>query len=67
MPKPDHNQTAARIVKESTSEHEHPLPAHVEQAWQEWSRGVQKVDERTMALLRAAFLVGVDVGKRLRH
>lgn len=61
----DSNETAARIVAESTAKHERPLPADVEAAWREWSRGVQKVDERGMALLRAAFQVGVDVGKRL--
>jgi len=35
----------------------------VEAAWKAWSAGVQKVDARTMALLRAAFEVGVEAGK----
>ena len=54
----DINQTAARVVAESTEKHEKPLPADLEEAWVEWSKGVQKVDERGMALLRAAFEAG---------
>jgi len=61
----DSNEAAARIVAESIAKHEQPLPADVEAAWAEWSRGLQKVDARGMALLRAAFEAGVDVGKRL--
>jgi len=65
MPKSeDMNQSAARVVKESTSKHEHPLPADLETAWLEWSRGVQKVDARAMALLRAAFEAGAEAGKK---
>jgi hypothetical protein len=60
--KPDFNQNAARIVKESTSDHETPLPADLEEAWQEWSRAIQKVDERGMTLLRAAFEAGYSAG-----
>ena len=66
MPKkPDPNQTAARIVREATSDHEMPLPGDVDEAWTEWSRGIANVDARTMTLLRAAFLAGVDVGKQV--
>jgi hypothetical protein len=36
------------------------LPADLEAAWKAWSAGVGKVDERGMALLRAAFEGGVD-------
>lgn len=59
--KPDANETAARIVREST--HEDKLPADVEQAWERWAAGVGKVDARTLALLRAAFEVGVEAGR----
>jgi hypothetical protein len=60
--KPDANQIAARIVKESIAKHEQPLPADLEAAWEEWSRSITKVDARGMALLRAAFEAGVEVG-----
>ena len=60
--KPDFNQNAARIAKESTSDHETPLPADLEEAWAEWSRSIQKVDERGMTLLRAAFEAGYGAG-----
>jgi hypothetical protein len=60
----DANQAAARVVKQSTSKHEKPLPTDLEAAWVEWSRGVQKVDARAMALLRAAFEAGADAAKR---
>ncbi len=59
----DTNRNAARIVKESTAKHETALPAKVEAAWEEWSRGVGKVDPRAMAALRAAFEVGVEAGR----
>ncbi len=62
--KPDANEIAARVVKESTSRHEDTLPADVEQAWEMWSRGVGHVDERGMALLRAAFEAGVEAGRK---
>lgn len=62
--KPDINQTAARIVNESTSKPD-AKPASLEAAWEAWSRGVGKVDSRGMALLRAAFEAGAEVGKGL--
>jgi hypothetical protein len=61
----DFNQNIVRSLSEATAKHEQPLPADVEAAWAEWSRGVGKVDARGMALLRAAFEAGVDVGRRL--
>jgi len=61
---PDANQTAHRVVSEFIARTEKPLPADVEAAWAEWSRGVQKVDARGMALLRAAFEAGVSIGAR---
>jgi hypothetical protein len=56
----DANQSAARVVKETADRHSKPLPADLEAAWKAWSAGVGKVDERGMALLRAAFEGGVD-------
>ena len=64
LPKPDPNEAAARVVRAVTAKHEQPLPADVEAAWSAWIAGVQKVDERTKALLRAAFEVGVEAGRR---
>jgi hypothetical protein len=61
----DHNETASRIVSETIAKTEQPLPADVEAAWKQWSAAIQKVDARGMALLRAAFEAGVDVGKQL--
>ena len=57
-PSPDPNETAHRAVGEATAAHEGELPADLEAAWAEWSKGVKKVDERGMALLRAAFEAG---------
>lgn len=56
---PGPNQNAARIVRESTAESASP-PVDLEAAWAEWSRGIQKVDERGMTLLRAAFEAGFE-------
>jgi len=56
---PDPNANAARIVSESTDSSE--LPADIEAAWAEWSKGIQKVDERGMTLLKAAFECLSDV------
>lgn len=60
---PDPNENAARIVRESTASTDQPLPPDLERAWAEWSRGVQKVDERGMTLLRAAFEAGAAAQK----
>ena len=60
---PDANETAARIVGESAARNEERLPADVEAAWEAWSAGVGKVDARTLALLRAAFELGVEAGR----
>ncbi|MEX0655353.1 MAG: hypothetical protein WD534_18075 [Phycisphaeraceae bacterium] len=56
----DPNQTGHRVVSDATAKHEQPLPADLEQAWAEWSKGVQQVDERTRTLLRAAFEAGAS-------
>jgi hypothetical protein len=62
---PDLNQTAARVAGETAARSEEiALPRDVEAAWEAWSRGVGKVDSRTMALLRAAFEVGVEAARR---
>jgi hypothetical protein len=61
--KPDANQTAARVVQESTARHSDALPADLEAAWKAWSSGVGKVDARAMALLKAAFEAGAEAAK----
>ena len=59
---PDPNVNAARIVAESTTDNS-TSPGDVEEAWTEWSRHIQNVDERTWSLLRAAFEAGYDAGQ----
>jgi hypothetical protein len=59
---PDPNESAARIVRESTGTAD-ALPADAEAAWREWSAHIQRVDERGMTLLRAAFEAGYDAGR----
>ena len=67
MPKkPDPNEAAHRTVSQIISRHEKPLPDDVEAAWEEWSKGIQNVDDRTRVLLRAAFEAGLNVGRRCR-
>ena len=63
-PEQDPNQVAARIVKKTASRGERRLPADIEAAWDAWSRSVGKVDERGMALLRAAFEMGVAAANK---
>ncbi len=58
---PDPNATAARTVAESTATGD-TLPADLEAAWREWSSHIQKVNERGMSLLRAAFEAGYEAG-----
>lgn len=60
----DESQAAARVVAETAQRHEQPLPADPEEAWKVWSAGIAKVDERGMALLKAAFRAGVGVGRQ---
>src|SRR5690606_36051413 len=60
---PDPNQNAARIVAESTSGST-ATPGDLEAAWGEWSRHIQKVDERGMTLLRAAFEAGWEAAEK---
>jgi hypothetical protein len=59
---PDPNVNAHRIVAESTRD-DSKLPADLEAAWAQWSAGVQKMDERGMTLLRAAFEAGFEAGR----
>lgn len=54
---PDPNVNAARIVAESAGT-DAPPAADLETAWADWSSHLQKVDERAMTLLRAAFEAG---------
>ncbi len=59
---PDPNVNAARIVAESTAA-QASAGADIEAAWAEWSSHLQRVDERTLTLLRAAFEAGWDAGR----
>jgi hypothetical protein len=59
---PDPNTDATRILAEATIRVD-CLPAEAEAAWVAWSAGIQKVDESTMTMLRAAFEAGFDVGQ----
>lgn len=65
MKNEDPSQVAARIVRESTSKEE-PLPADVEAAWERWSAGVGRIDDRAAALLRAAFEAGVEAARQAK-
>ena len=58
---PDPNVNAARIVAEATAAQDAPT-GDLEAAWAAWSAHIQKVDERGMALLRAAFEAGWEAG-----
>ena len=61
---PDPNVNAARIVAESIAKQE-PLAGgdDLEACWAAWSKQIQKVDERGMSLLRAAFEAGWEAGR----
>lgn len=61
---PDANENAARIVAESTAAGE--LLTDLEASWAQWSAGIQKVDERGMTLLRAAFEAGWEASSCLK-
>lgn len=60
----DESQVAARVVGQTIARHSDALPADLERAWKAWSAGVGDVDERGMALLRAAFEAGYAAGKK---
>ncbi len=60
---PDEAQQAVESVAHATDKAASPLPPDLEAAWTEWSRGLAKVDDRGMTLLRAAFEAGYDVGR----
>ena len=59
---PDPNENAARIVAGSEARAAEHAPADLEAAWLEWSSHIQKVDERAMTLLKAAFEAGFEAG-----
>ena len=65
MPKPprnrDANEDAADVVRRSTDDPDE-LPRELEAAWEDWSRRIKGVDERTRTLLRAAFEAGYGAG-----
>ena len=60
---PDPNANAARIVGESTKATT-GTAADLDAAWAEWSAHIQKVDERAMTLLRAAFEAGFEAASQ---
>ncbi|MFI4894601.1 MAG: hypothetical protein ACIAQ0_14395 [Phycisphaerales bacterium JB058] len=57
-PNPDPNEKAAEITRKLSGDD--ALPADIETAWAEWSKGIKGVDERGWTLLRAAFEAGVE-------
>jgi len=59
---PDPNVNAARIVGESAGS-DSGAPIELEAAWAECSGHIQKVDERALSLLRAAFEAGFEAGR----
>jgi hypothetical protein len=56
---PDPNSSVARVIEETFGKPYEP-PADVLRAWEAWSARIQRVDERTRELLRAAFLSGAS-------
>ena len=60
---PDPNENAARIVAGTAAREAVDAPADLEAAWREWASHIQKVDDRGMTLLRAAFEAGVEFGR----
>ena len=59
---PDSNVTAAKIVA-GTEAREAIHPTDLETAWAGWSSNIQKVDERALSLLRAAFEAGYEAAQ----
>lgn len=55
----DPNRSALRLVKRATRERTKP-PKGLEAAWEAWASGIQRVDDRTLTLLRAAFEAGYE-------
>ena len=62
---PDSNENAARILRKAAGDD--ALPADVEAAWVEWSKGIKGVDERGWTLLRAAFEAGVEAAQSSKN
>ena len=60
---PDPNENAARIVGKAMADH-YDAKVDLDAAWQVWSKHIQKVDERGMTLLRAAFEAGWEASVR---
>lgn len=60
---PDPNENAARIVGQATAA-QGDAAQDLEAAWAAWSAHIQKVDERGMTLLRAAFEAGWEAATR---
>jgi len=60
----DENEDAAEVVRASTVVPDEP-PRRLEAAWADWAKRIQRVDERTMTLFRAAFEAGYESGARM--
>ena len=61
---PDSNENAR--VTESIARVDPPA-TDIEAAWLAWSIGIQKVDERAMKLVRAAFEAGFEAGAAMNN
>ncbi|MEM9753350.1 MAG: hypothetical protein AAF916_08180 [Planctomycetota bacterium] len=59
-PPRDPNLAAARAVAHATEGQADQLSPELEAAWERWASSIQNMDERTMALCRAAFEVGAE-------
>jgi hypothetical protein len=58
----DENEEAARVVRDAT-DRPATVPNDLEAAWDSWSGHLQRVDARTMTLLRSAFEAGHESGR----
>lgn len=61
---PDPNDNAARIVAGPAAREASKTAGDLEAAWTDWSSHIQKVDERALSLLKAAFEAGYEAGGR---
>ena len=64
---PDPNESAARIVAGSEARDVSKAPNDLEAGWRDWSSRFQKVDDRALPLLKAAFEAGFDAGRLAGH
>lgn len=62
-PSSDPNSAASKATQDSTGNTSEALPGDLEAAWTVWGAAIQRVDERTRNLLRAAFEAGHESGR----